>query len=113
MLSNEEKKLAVQQYKERKPAIGIFAIRCTATGRVWVGAARNLDAAHNANWFTLRTGAHRERALQAEWTAQGEPAFTYEILEKLADDITALAIPDQLRERKQHWMSNLNAPGLL
>ena len=47
MLSKEERKEVVRKFKERKPLLGVFAVRCTATGLVWVGASRNLDATRN------------------------------------------------------------------
>jgi hypothetical protein len=113
MLSTDQKKQAIRQYKERKPSIGIYAIRCSATDRLWVGAVRNLDAAKNSAWFALRIGAHREKTLQDQWTTHGESAFTYEVLESFPDDLSVLAIPDQLKDRKQHWISHLGAQGLL
>jgi hypothetical protein len=113
MLSTEQKKEAIRQYKERKAAAGIYAVRCPATSRVWVGASRNLDATRNGLWFSLRAGAHRDTTLQREWTARGESAFTYEPLETLPDDTPALAVTDRLKERKQHWISTLSAEGLL
>ena len=58
MLSKESRKEAVRQYKEKKPSIGIYAVRCTATGRVWVGSSLNLEATKNRCWFSLRGGMH-------------------------------------------------------
>jgi hypothetical protein len=54
-----------------------FAIRCTASGRVWVGASRNLDATRNSFWFSLRHGSHPARSLQEEWDVHGEAAFQF------------------------------------
>ena len=113
MLSSEEKKRAIRQYKERKPLVGVFAVRCAAGGQVWVGFSRNLDATRNSVWFSLSSGVHRDRALQEEWNAHGELGFSYEVLEKFEDDVPAIAIRDRLKDRKQHWMSELGARGLL
>ena len=66
MLSKEERKEVVRKFKERKPLLGVFAVRCTATGRVWVGASRNLDATRNGSWFCLRNGSYHDKALQEE-----------------------------------------------
>jgi len=114
MLSSEQKKDAIRQYKERKPRAGIYAVRCVATGRAWVGASRNLDAARNSVWFALRGGAHREKALQDEWNARGgESAFAYDVLETVDEDTPALTLPDLLKQRRQHWLAELGAPALL
>jgi hypothetical protein len=113
MQSNIEKKEAIRKFKEQKPLLGIYAVRCTATGRVWVGSARNLDANRNRTWFTLRSGGHIEKSLQQEWNAQGEPSFEYEILETLEGDLHPLAVKDLLNEKCNHWVAQLAAKALL
>ena len=113
MLSKEQKKEAINNFKERKPALGIYSIRCTVTERVWVGASKNLPATKNGTWFALRNEVYRDKLLQDEWNTHGEPAFAYDVLETLADDVHAMAVNDLLSEKKKDWMSRLNAPGLL
>ena len=108
-----DKKEAIRKFKERKPLSGAYAVRCATSGRVWVGAARNLDAAHNGCWFSLRIGSHIDKSLQAEWNAHGEPAFQYEILETLDGDLHALAVADLLKEKRSHWIAQLAARPLL
>jgi hypothetical protein len=109
MASNEARKEAIRKFKERKPLLGAFAIRCTPSGRVWVGASRNLDATRNSFWFSLRQGSHPARSLQEEWNVHGEAAFQYEILERLDDDLVALAVADLLKEKVGYWVAQLGA----
>ncbi|MEP6538320.1 MAG: GIY-YIG nuclease family protein [Bryobacteraceae bacterium] len=113
MLSKEQKKEAIHQFKERKPRVGVFAVRCVLSGKVWVGSSRNLDATRNGTWFGLRNGSHREPPLQQEWNAHGETAFQYEVLELLDEEVLPLAVSDLLAEKKKLWMKQLAAPGLL
>jgi hypothetical protein len=54
MLEKAAKKKAAREFKERKPAPGIFALRCRATDRAWVDSSPNLDAAQNSQFFQLR-----------------------------------------------------------
>lgn len=103
------RKEAIRKFKERKPAVGAYAIRCTATGRTWVGVSRNLDATRNGSWFGLRSGGFIDRELQAEWNRHGESAFEYEILERLEEDLLPLAIPDRLKEQKIRWLARMSA----
>ena len=112
MESKVAKKEAIRKFKERKVALGVFAVRCTASGRVWVDSSRNLDAAKNGTWFGLRNGGHRDKSLQEEWNAHGEGAFQYEILEKLEDDVHPLAVADRLKEMRSRWIAQLGARGL-
>ena len=112
MESKAARKEAIQKFKERKTALGVFAVRCTATGRVWVDSSRNLDAAKNGTWFGLRNGSHRDKSLQEEWNACGENAFQYEALEKLEDDVHPLAVADRLKEMRSRWIAQLGARGI-
>lgn len=112
-MTASDRKTAIDEYKNRKPHRGVFAVRCSATGHVWVGASPNLDAARNSTWFTLRTGAHRDAALQAAWRAHGEESFRYEILEELDEDILPMSVPGLLKEKKRAWASKEGAHPLL
>ena len=113
MNSKAERKEAIKAFKERKTARGIFAMRCTATARVWVGSSLNLDATRNSLQFALSHGSHHDKTLQSEWNAQGEPAFQYEILETLDDDVSPLAVHDLLKETKRGWIAKFGARPLL
>ncbi len=112
MESKVARKEAIRKFKERKAALGVFAVRCSVTGRVWVDSSRNLDAAKNGTWFGLRNGSHRDKSLQEEWIACSEGAFLYEILERLEDDVHPLAVGDRLKEMRSRWMARLGARGL-
>jgi len=105
----EQRKQAIKDFKARQVPRGIFAVRCAPTGRVWIDSSPNLDAARNSLWFFLRNGYHPDKALQAEWNANGVQAFQYEILEKLNDDVSPLAVKDLLKEKKLHWAGKLGA----
>jgi hypothetical protein len=107
------RKEAIREYKERKTPRGIFSVRCTPNGRVWVGSSRNLDASKNSYWFGLRMGGHLDRSLQAEWTAQGEEAFTYEVLETFDDDVHPMELNDLLKRKQAEWVLKLDAGKLL
>ena len=113
MESKAEKREAARQFKERKVSAGAYAVRCGPTAAVWVGVTRNLDAARNACWFSLRMRGHRAPSLQAAWDLHGEPAFQFEILEALDDDTHALAVHDLLKEMKLSWLAKLEAQPLL
>lgn len=98
-----DKRAARNEYKSRKTPKGIYAIRCKATGEVWIGASSHLDTQVNSIWFELRAGLHRNKLMQAAWTAHGEEVFAYEILEAVDDDTPALLLRDLLEERRKHW----------
>jgi hypothetical protein len=104
------RKAAIQAYKERPIPRGVFAVRCRATNRVWVDSALNLEAAENRIWFALRLGdVHMDKSIVAEFQAHGREAFHFEILEKIDDDVTPMALKDLLKEKKLLWMAQLGA----
>jgi hypothetical protein len=113
MGSNIDKKEAIRKFKEQKVPRGVYAVRCSVTGHVWVGTSRNLDASRNGTWFALRTGNYMDKSLQQEWNVHGEPAFDYQILEKLEDDLLPLAAADLLKEKGKQWVAQMSAHPLL
>jgi hypothetical protein len=103
MIEKAARKEAAREFKERKPSPGIYALRCATTGRRWVDSSPNLDAAQNGQFFQLRQSLHRNKELQAEWSAQGEASFTFEVLETIPEDTPPLNLRDLLNERKRAW----------
>ena len=108
-MDRDDRKAAITAYKERKTAAGIFAVRCTASGQIWVGQTPNLDTIQNRIWFTLRLGTNSNRDLQSAWSAHGGDNFTFEPLERLKDEELPYVRDAVLKERALHWRSMLNA----
>jgi group I intron endonuclease len=71
---------------------GIYLIRNTVSGKVYVGSALCLRKRVVEHRRLLRAGKHRNPALQASWVKHGEGAFSIEALEICAsEDATLLA----------------------
>ena len=98
--------------KSAKSRSGIYAIRCTTTGDVWVGSSTNLNSAQNSQWFQLRGGLHRSASLQQAWAHHTEQVFAFEVLEQFDDDVSPLLLSDLLRGKKKVWVQNLQAQAL-
>jgi hypothetical protein len=113
MQSKESRKESVRKFKDQKPLLGAYAVRCSATGHSWVGVSRNLSATRNGCWFMLRSGSHQGKTLQAEWNANGESTFEYEILDGTDEEIDPLLIDRVLKEKKAVWVAQLGAQPLL
>ncbi len=106
------RKAAIAAYKERKPRIGIYAVRCGPTGEVWVGATHNLDSRRTSLWFALRQGSFPNPALQAAWNSHGAEAFACEPLEALATEDTDYLRQAGLNDRAEVWRATLSAQRL-
>ncbi|MHC2338828.1 GIY-YIG nuclease family protein [Bradyrhizobium sp. USDA 4454] len=108
-MKTEHRKQAITDYKKRASAAGVFAIRCRATGAVWVGQALDLDKIQNRIWFTLRMGSHRNADLQCAWTAHGADNLILDTLERIEDEELGYVRDALLKERVAHWRMQLNA----
>ena len=109
-MDKPSRRQAVRDYKERRSVAGVYAVRCAASGEVWVAGSRNIDAQQNSLWFGLKTGGHPNRAMQAAWAAHGPDGFGFEVLERLeAGELTPLGLADLVKARERHWLAALGA----
>ena len=104
----QDRKAAIAAYKERKSPAGIYAVRCVASGQVWVGQTLDLDKIQNRIWFMLRLGSHSSRVLQDAWTNHGADAFGFVPLEQLEDEESPYIRDGLLKERLLHWRATLD-----
>jgi predicted GIY-YIG superfamily endonuclease len=111
-MNPDARKLAIADYKKRPSIAGVFAIRCRATGEAWVGRALDLEKIQNRIWFSLRMGNHRNAELQRAWSTHGEANLSLETLERIEDEELAYVRDTLLKERVQHWRTQLNASAL-
>jgi group I intron endonuclease len=81
---------------------GVYQIRCTVNGKVYVGsAARSFKDRWKSHRTALRGGRHCNRYLQFAWIKHGEGAFEFTILEECEP---ALCIA-----REQYWIDRTRA----
>ena len=97
-----------RQYAERKQPTGVFALRNSASGEVWVGHSKNLDVQKNGLWGRLKNGMCFNEDVQASWNKHGEDAFSYEILEHI-EETDPHALQRLLPERAAEWREELKA----
>jgi hypothetical protein len=99
--SNADRKAIKREYKESYRPAGVFQLRNTANGRIFVGSSPNLPAIFNRLRLQLEAGNYvMLPELQREWQAFGAGAFVFETLEELeppegpgwdpAEDLAAL-----------------------
>ena len=107
-----DRKEAVREYKENPPAMGVWAVRNVAEGKVLLGASPNAAGRLNREKFALDFGNHPSRALQADWNRLGPDAFAFEVLDTLepSDDPAADA-KEELAELLDMWLAKLDVPG--
>jgi hypothetical protein len=111
-MNREDKKAALAAYKERKPAPGIYGVRCAASDRQWVGAAPDLATIWNRLSFALRQGVAAPKSLQNAWASHGRESLSFEILERLNDEQLVFGRDRMLKERLAHWARQLGAEAI-
>jgi hypothetical protein len=86
-------------------ASGVYAIVNTVTGECFVGSSADMRLALAVHRSSLRDGLSEHRALQEAWTQYGEQAFTFLVLEEVADVAT-------LKAREQYFTDVYSAIAL-
>jgi group I intron endonuclease len=106
------KKHIIREYKERKKPAGVFQVKNTANGKVFLGSSLNLEGPLNAHRFLLTIGRHRNEALQKDWNEYGPDRFVFEILEvvKVKDD-PKFNLSDELALLEEIWIEKLQPFG--
>lgn len=80
------KKELKEAYNLIKNKAGVFQIRNTVNGKIYIEGSVNLDKIWNRHRSELRLGAHRNVSLQKEWNEFGEDNFKYEILSEIKQE---------------------------
>ena len=78
-----DRKKLIREYREKRPQMGIYALKSGVTKISYIGWAKDLRAALNRHSFWLGTGVHDNKELLGDWNANKD-AFemvTLEILE--------------------------------
>ncbi len=84
------KKELREQYKQRKPEMGVYKIVDTKNNQTYLGKSKDFKATRNSLFFRLSVGALANYPeLQKDYNEVGESCIQFEILEKL-DQIEGL-----------------------
>lgn len=82
-----------EAYKQMKLRMGIFQIRNTSNGKIFLGSSTDLRAVWNSQHLQLELGSHPNTALQQDWKRFGPEHFEFEILEETEPPEGALTDP--------------------
>lgn len=74
-----------EAYKERKFKMGVYQIRNTVNGKIFVDGSTNLESIWKRYRFELSMGGHKNAALQQDWKTFGEENFVFEVLSEIAE----------------------------
>jgi DNA-binding transcriptional regulator YhcF (GntR family) len=99
-------------YKQNSPAGGIYQLRNTANGRIYVGSSCNLEGERNSRLFQLRMGkVVFSRELQKDLDQFGAGSFEFSVLEVLAKPVSGEKSDQSLAALHLHWLEKLQPFG--
>ncbi len=109
MDKRKELKLA---YKETPRPMGVYQIKNSITGKIFINGSMNLPASFNSSRFQLNFKSHRNNALQADWNKYGPDAFTFDILETInAEKVAKDDWRDAVTKLEDKWLDSLQPYG--
>lgn len=92
--------------------MGVFQIRNTTSGRIFVGSTLDLTSMFSRTRFQLFAGSHPNKALEADWKRLGTGKFAFEVLEEISpsDDPNYNYAAD-LAALEDEWLAKLEPFG--
>ncbi|MDD2851564.1 MAG: metalloregulator ArsR/SmtB family transcription factor [Desulfuromonadaceae bacterium] len=84
-MSKETDRAAIKRiYKQNSPEMGIYQIRNTSNGKIYVGSSQNLEGTRNSRLFQLRMGKIVfSRELQNDLSQYGADCFEFSVIDVL------------------------------
>ncbi|WP_276353328.1 GIY-YIG nuclease family protein [Cohnella caldifontis] len=116
-LEKQRKKELADAYARSFRPMGVFQLRNTANGKIYVGAAMDLDGMRNRVFFM---GGQTEpfAVLRQDWRQYGPESFAFEILDRLDPKEDSLASQADLAKYKEEldallelWLEKLQPYG--
>lgn len=98
---NTRRKELLEEWKNRRPEMGVISFRCKQTGESFLGISTDTKADHNSNSFKLLMGNHPNKRMQELWNIYGEEGFEYTVLKVLKYEDPKEDHTNELEELRQ------------
>ena len=102
----KKKKELLEEWKNRRPEMGVISFLCKATGESFLGTSKDTKADFNSNRFKLLTGNHPNKRMQELWQQYGEAGFEYVVLKVLKYEDPQEDHTDELEELRELCFAN-------
>lgn len=79
----QRKKQLLEEYKHRRPEMGVIALRCRATGEAFFGTSNDTRADFNSLRVKLNSKQYPNKRLQALWNGHGPEGFELSVIKVL------------------------------
>jgi len=113
-MEKEQKRELIANYKQQKTTGGVYEIRNLQTGKRFLKADINLEAAQNRFDFSQKVNSCVQIKMREDWERFGGEAFAFAVLEEieLGAEESPRGFKDRLKKLEEHYKS-LSAPELL
>ncbi|MEI6411835.1 MAG: GIY-YIG nuclease family protein [Bacteroidota bacterium] len=102
------RKELTEAYKNQKFRMGLFLVRNTANGKIFIESSVNLDKIWNRHRTELEIGSHRNTELQKDWKTYGEASFVFEVLAEIdTENMDNNQINKELKLLEQLYLEEL------
>ena len=78
-MDKAQKKALTEEWKNRRPEMGVISLRCKETGESFLGTAKDTKAAFNSVRAKLSGGIHPNKRLMELWKQYGEEGFAFSV----------------------------------
>ena len=78
-MDKAHRKALVEEWKNRRPEMGVISLRCRETGETFLGISKDTKADFNSNRAKLSSGTHPNRRLTELWNRYGEDGFDFTV----------------------------------
>ncbi len=107
------RKQLMEEYKNRRPEMGVISIRCKETEEFFLGISKDTKADFNSIKYKLDTSWHPNKRLQELWKQYGEQNFEFSVIKVLKYEDPQEDHTNELEElREQCLAENANASKL-
>lgn len=102
------RKEMTKQYKQTIQPMGIYQIKNSKNGKIFIGTAKDLRGKINSNKFQLQNGLHFNKEMQKDFNEIGEQGFSYNILDYLKPkDEPNVDYTEELNTLEDLWLEKL------
>lgn len=103
-----DKKELKKKYKQSLPPMGIYGIKNTANGKMFIGSSSNVKGKLNSIKFRLEIGSYINKELQKDFTEYGGNNFIFETIDILEPkEDTGYDYSEDLKTLEEMWLEKL------
>lgn len=108
----DKRKELKQAFKQITPPMGVYQIKNTVNGKIFIDSSMNLKGNLNRYRTQLEFMVYHNRAIKEDLALHGPDAFTAEILETLdPEKIPESDRQDAVKALAEKWLNNLQPYG--